>query len=236
VRDEIPFNERLTALLAERKQDGAQAWLSKVSGVEPSTISRLLKGDRLPARETLELLAPALGMSVDELVLGTTAAERARSGPEYVSIDQFREALGKMLDFERRANDAEASSKQLRESHSEEAARARAASTKVVRLEEQLAEAKTHARALEKDKLTLQGDVRRYQDALEKAVADVSRLNVQIAELKKLATSNQKTTTVTAVLAGIAAVGGIVTAAHYLDPEDVPPAKTSKTPKRGKGT
>jgi transcriptional regulator with XRE-family HTH domain len=222
VQVSVPFKDRLAELLAARRPENGQAWLVKVSGLEASTISRLLKGDRLPARQTLEVLAPALGVSMEELVVGTTAAERLLDGPEFVSISQFREVVEKMLAFERRTTDAEALSRKHREAYEEIAPRARAAQ-----------EAEARAEQLEKERVRLEGQVLRYRDALDKAVADICGLNAQLAELKQAAKATEKTSALAAVLAGIAAFGGIVTAAHYLDKDEPKPAKKPKGETKG---
>jgi transcriptional regulator with XRE-family HTH domain len=221
----VPFGERLAQLLSARKPESGQAWLAKVSGLEASTISRLLRGDRLPARQTLEVLAPALGVSIEELIVGTTAAERMSDGPEFVGIDQFRELVEKMLASERRADDAEAQAKRYREVYEESAPLARAAK-----------EAEARAQLLEKERMRLESEVRRYRDALDKAVADLCGLNAQLTELKRAANATEKTSALAAVLAGIAAAGGILTAASYLDKDDAKPAKKPKAEKKRTAT
>lgn len=154
--------------------------------------------------------------------MGTTAAERVLDGPEFVSIDQFREVVEKMLAFERLATDAEAQSKRHRDAYEEVAPRARAAK-----------QAESRAEQLEKECARLEVHVRRYRDALDKAVADICSLNAQLTELKQAAKATEKTSALAAVLAGIAAVGGIVTAAHYLDTDEAKPAKKAKAGKKG---
>ncbi|HEY1697861.1 MAG TPA: helix-turn-helix transcriptional regulator [Polyangiaceae bacterium] len=214
--DEVDFSERLGTLLAERKPEGGQAWLAKVSGLEPSTISRLLRG-RLPARETLEVLAPALGVTIEALVEGTTAAERLRSGPEFVDSEQFQHAVTTMLDFERKANDALSHLRDAKQELLQEAARGGAARAEVGHLRRELDAERVRANALEQERDRLKTDVEQHQQALQKAVADICQLQAHIGELKKIAESSKSTARATVALAGIAAITGLATMAHYLD-------------------
>jgi transcriptional regulator with XRE-family HTH domain len=239
VQQVIDFNERLGALLAERKAEGGQAWLARVSGLEPSTISRLLRDkERLPARETLEALAPALGTTVEVLVEGTTAAERLRSGPEFVSAEQFQHAVTTMLAFERRTNDAEAHLRDARQALNAELERTRAARADNDRLRSDLEDARANIRALEQERDNLKSALEDHRKALEKAVFDICQLQAHVGELKKLAEASKTSATTGALLAGIAAITGLATVAHYLseDTSNTRPQRGASSRKRGKAT
>ena len=79
------FHRRLHELLGKRGPDATQAWLSERSGVDRSLISRLMSGDRLPTAETLICIAPALEVTVEQLV-----------GGEYKVVYPFDEASTKL--------------------------------------------------------------------------------------------------------------------------------------------
>lgn len=203
----VPFSERLSDLLAERNRD--QAWLARISGVEASTISRLLNNKRQPAFETLEVLAPALGITVEQLVQGTTVAERARVGPDLVPIEQFQNAVATLLELERRANAAEAMLADARQSLQDEQRARKAARAELDEVREQLERA-----VAEKERLV--DEVDQHRAALEKAVADIWQLRAHLGDIEQIAKSASKTGRTTAVLAAIAAITGTATVAHYL--------------------
>lgn len=216
----VPFAQRLSALLAAERPAGGQAWLAKATGVEASTVSRLLKGGRVPTLETLELIATVFDMSVEDLVAGTDAAIRLRPGPDFVSRHHFQDAVQKMLEFERRANDAEALARQHEQARIDEHSRRR-------RAEDELAGAERANRLL-RDELEearaqiqrLQLSVRQRTRALERAVKEMNELRERVGELAKLVEAGKQTGRAAAVLAGIAAFTGVVTLASYLGNRD----------------
>lgn len=214
------FRERLREILADlHPGEGAQAWLAKASGAERSTISRILQG-RLPSRETLDLLAPVLAMTVEELVEGTEAAGKAKTGPEFVPHDHYTGAVAKMLEFERRANDAEAVGRQHARTASEETERRRRAEDKVAALERTNRDLQDTLTKARKEVSHLQHGVRRRTEALEKAVKELNELRGRMAELKAIAEDGQKMGRIAAIMAAVAAFTGVVTAATYLGKDD----------------
>lgn len=216
----ILFRDRLREILAERHpDDGAQAWLAKASGAERSTISRMLQG-RLPSRETLDLIAPVFGMTVEQLVDGTDAVARAKTGPEFVPNEHYNGAVAKMLEFERRANDAEDRARQHARSAGEELERRRRAEEKSGELERANGELRDDLVKARREITHLQHRVRRRTEALEKAVKELNELRARVAELKAIAEDGQKMGRIAAILAAVAAFTGVVTAATYLGSDD----------------
>lgn len=216
----ILFRERLRDVLAERHpDDGAQAWLAKASGAEPSTISRILQG-RIPSRETLDLIAPVLGKTVDELVDGTDAAARTKAGPEFVPNDHYNGAVAKMLEFERCANDAEDRARQHARTAAEELDRRRRAEEQAAGLERTNRDLRDDLGKARREVTHLQHRVRRRTEALEKAVKELNELRARVAELKAIAEDGQKMGRIAAILAAVAAFTGVVTAATYLGSDD----------------
>jgi hypothetical protein len=74
--------------------------------------------------------------------------------------------------------------------------------------------------------------LQRYRLALQKAVADVSSLRGQVQDLAKEVKNSAQSSRTAAILAGVAALAGVVTAASYLGNEDKPPNKKAR-PTRG---
>ncbi len=232
----VSFADRLGELLAARKAEGAQAWLAKLSGLEPSTISRLLRGERQPTRETLDLIATSLGVTVEDLVEGTSAAERARTGPDYISLEQYQHAIATVHAFERRANDAETRAHDLQVENTELGDRLRKGRAEADAAQRAQAESEATIAKLESENARLRKDLEAHRQGLETAAAEVSRVNAQLDELKRLAQSTNKTASLTAFLAGIAAVGTVVTVDQYLrrdqkEPGPAPPADGEVSPR-----
>ncbi len=215
-----PFRDRLREILAEKHPgEGAQAWLARASGAERSTISRILQG-RVPSRETLDLIAPVLGITVDELVDGTEAAAKTKMGPEFVPNEHYTGAVAKMLEFERRANDAEALARQHARTGAEELERRHRAEDQVASLERDNREIRDDVAKGQSEISHLHHRVRRRTEALEKAVKELNELRARVAELRAIAEDGQKTGRIAAILAAVAAFTGVVTVATYLGRDD----------------
>ena len=89
------FNEWLQVQLRARKL--TQRQLAQRSGVDHSTISRLMRGDRVPSLQTATLLARGLGMPedlgmLDDQTFGTVASPAARVEYALRSDDLLTEA------------------------------------------------------------------------------------------------------------------------------------------------
>lgn len=220
LQEPILFRNRLRKILADRHpDDGAQAWLAKASGAERSTISRILRG-RIPSRETLDLIAPVLGMTIDELVDGTDAAGRTKAGPEFVPNEHYTGAVAKMLEFERQANDAENRARQHARTAAEELDRRRRADAQAAECERANRDLRDDLAKAQSEISHLQHRVRRRTEALERAVKELNELRARVAELKTIAEDGQKTGRIAAILAAVAAFTGVVTAATYLGRDD----------------
>ncbi|WP_437713014.1 helix-turn-helix domain-containing protein [Sorangium sp. So ce448] len=203
------------------------AWLAEKAGVPRSTVHRILTGDRNPTPDTLQLLAPVLGVTLEQLVAGTDAAERVKEAQNLVSREHYDEAIRQLIEFERNATNLAA---RLRET--EEALRGE-------RDRRQRAEGKLESAERERDEACLaakrnERDAQRYREALERAVADVARLQTQVRELGEAVGEGERTNRVAAILAGVAAVASLAT---YLTSEpgagrQTPGASTQSTSKK----
>jgi transcriptional regulator with XRE-family HTH domain len=231
--DSLPFSQRLQELLREREPEGSQAWLSERSGVDRSLISRIITGDRIPTAETLQALAPALGLDVAALVAGTNAASRLSMVADHVRRSDFEEAVGKVIEYEGKIRDLEA---RLR-SHDDQLTREQqarrgaeeAANVAVAALE------KSQQELLElRERHDAQStELHRHREALQRAISEFSTLKSRVAELERELGETKKSSRVSALLAGVAAVTSVATLAHFMGdpppPSPPPPAPKKRT-------
>ncbi|MBE7449251.1 MAG: helix-turn-helix transcriptional regulator [Kofleriaceae bacterium] len=206
-----PIGARIEARLAELAQN--PAWLADKAGVSRSTITRILKGDRNPTPQTLQEIAPVLGVTLEQLVAGTNAAERVGEAQQLVSRRDFEAAVAQVIEFERKANDLAASVRDLKEEIKAERERTTKARRDAENARRDLEAAETERDRARRDARRYEDDAKRYQHALEKAVTDVAQLRATVHELTGKVTSGNVTTKIGAALAGVAAV---VSVAHYL--------------------
>lgn len=208
--DTVPIGRRIQNHLDQLEKK--PSWLAEKAGVERSTVSRIIRGDRNPTAQTLSEFAPVLGVGLGELVVGTDAAVRVDDAAKLVSRSHYEAAVQQVVTSERKANDLELQVGQLRQALEQEQAH-RANVDAELRFaqrsrEEAVREAARHRRA-----------AARNQRALEKAVTHVGQLQTQVKELGNAVDDSRSTGHVAAILAGTAAVASIAT---YLatDPSD----------------
>lgn len=204
---------RIQGLLEGLGQNAA--WLSEKTGLERSTIGRLIKGTRNPTPETLREIAPVLGVTLAQLVAGTDAAARVDEAGDLVARKDYEAAVHQVIAFERRAHDLQNNLRDSQEGLRAEKERNR-------RTVEELEKCKGDLERAKKDAIRHEREALRYREALEKAVVDVAHLQAQVRELGASVEAGRKTGRVAAILAGVAAV---VSVASYLNnteetPED----------------
>lgn len=213
-----PFGKRLHGLM---EQHGiSQARLADKAGVERSTISRLIKEQRNPTMDTLNCLAPVFGIDVHALVQGTDAEGRLDEEVSMVRRQDYDAVVQKMVECENKATDLE---RKLR-SVEEGIAQGQEARTKAhIELCTMQFKVETAERdvALERQRNSeLSQELKRYRDALQRAVADVSSLRGQLEEVAREMKDSAKSNRTAAILAGVAALAGVVTVATYLANDD----------------
>lgn len=71
----MQIQARIEGLL--RDADRNAAWLAQESGLQRSTITRILNNERMPTASTLSRIAPVFGLTLADLVAGTDAAHLA---------------------------------------------------------------------------------------------------------------------------------------------------------------
>ncbi|MCC7540589.1 MAG: helix-turn-helix transcriptional regulator, partial [Deltaproteobacteria bacterium] len=144
----IPFRRRLEELLAQRGPDATQAWLANRSGVDRSLISRMLNGERVPTLDTLECLAPALGIDVATLVTGTDAEDRLLDVANHVRKTDYTEAVATLIKYESKNRDLDALVTSLRAERDKELEARRQAERALPEAETARAEAEAHLKEI----------------------------------------------------------------------------------------
>lgn len=220
----VPVGQRIHAILQQLGQN--PAWLAEKAGVERSTVTRIIKGDRNPTAETLSNLAPILGLTLDALVVGTDAAARVADAANLVSRAHFEDAVQQVITYERKANDLEDQARRLRDALEQEQAHRASAEAKLEQAQKAAEEARRMAGRHEQAAL-------RYQRAFEQAVADVGRLQTQVAELGQAVDRGRQTGRIAAILAGTAAIASVAT---YLGTDATKPAAKASPSTKGSRT
>ena len=215
----VPFRSRLQELIGKLMPPGTQASLAERTGLERSTILRLLRGQRKPTLRTLQVLAPALGVTVLELVTGTDAAICVPTAVDVVAREAYEAAVRQIITFEAQATHL---GQRLREAE-QQGANDR---EKARRLRDQLdvRESELTKTVIERDHALREAarherDAIKYREGLERAVTDVASLQETVRELTAAVEAGRTVSRTGAILAGVAAV---VSVASYLrnSPED----------------
>ncbi len=217
------FGDRLRGVLTNRGGEGTQAWLAHRSGIDPSLLSRILRNERVPTLETLRALAPALEMDIRELVAGTPAETRLAAGGDHVRRSDYEEAVGKVIEFETKIRDLEASGRSLEETLATERKARRHAEEEAKHAQAELERLLAALREL-RERWDAQGhELKRYKSALKRALTQFSALKTRVDELQRELGKTRVSSQVGAVLAAVAAVTSVATLAQFLGDEDEAP-------------
>lgn len=192
----VPIGERIGQLLQERGKKAA--WLADEAGTARSTITRAINGGRGPSPQTLAEIAEAFGMDLAQLVAGTDAAARVAEADSLVPKAQYEELVAQLVEYERRANEAED--------------RARRATEEAERERAHRLEAVSHRENLERELRQTRGDleasrkqVSLLEEAFTWAATEVDALRGQLLEVGAAVDEGRKTGRVGVWLAGAAA-------------------------------
>ncbi len=213
----VPLRKRLRERLEHLEQ--TPAWLADRAGVERSTVTRALSGKRQPSAETLALLAPALGLTVEELVAGTDANERASRPARHIAREHYDEAVRQVLEYEAEASDLRARLRSADEQLEQESERRKQADARATSAETLVQRERRRA-------VQLEAEVVKYRSALEKAVQDVAALQTALQEVRDHSSESRESAKVAAILAGVAAVASVAT---YLSSDGAGSAKPKPT-------
>ena len=221
----IRFGKRLDEALT--KLEKTQSWLAEHSGFTRAHVSHLIKGDRNPTVATLQAFAPLLGYTVEDLARGTDAETRLKEIGNYVPQETYQEVFRRMLELEAQLRENTQKSEHLTELLGAERSRRKQA-------EEQISRAH-----LEIERLTIDlensghelqkrlKEVRRYEQALGRAIADVAVLNIKVKEIEKEVISTGRSAKLTQILSTVT-LGTVITAAYYLGKEKEPIEEPTK--------
>ena len=100
----------LTARLREKRftQGLTLREAARAIGISPTTLSRVLRGTRVPDRESLLLLARWLNVSVEELTYGDTTIDHAQSEQCRLEQEEYTpETVARLLRADRRLKPAD---------------------------------------------------------------------------------------------------------------------------------
>lgn len=232
------FADRLHAIL-EVRPECTQAWLAEKTGLERSTISRLVKGDRSPTLETAQAIAVALDVPVVELLKGTEAEAKLAEVSNVIPRGTYDSVVKTLLDYEGRISDLQGQLRHIAEALKREQEQTRTLRESLLAAELERDDLQREAETAKTRLKEAEAELRRHQEALKKAVADVASLTARIQQIASDSASANATSKVAAALAGIAAAAGVVTLAHYLS-NDAPatraPPRRTRPPSRPRGT
>lgn len=212
------FGDKVKARLEQSGRN--QAWLASQSGLAKSVVSRIVSGDRPATAEAITAVAGALGLDPGQLAAGTDAESRLAEASEWIRRGEFVAMAAKLAEYEARIHDLEqrlryqeaaADRDSKRRSNAEAAAAS--AHLELTRSQHDLDACRAHTRELERDS-------RRHRDGLRRAVAEVSTLRQQLAAIADELRGQRVTQRTTTILAGVAAVAGVVTMAQFLRDTD----------------
>ncbi len=188
------------------------AWLAEKAGVERSTVTRILNGERNPTADTLDHIAAVFDMSLAELVAGTDAEGRVAEEERMVPRRDFEGVMRQMIHFENRANELDVRMRERDESILGLEKQIRDSKAECVAVRRQCALVERERDQARHDALRHEGDALRYREGLERAVGDVALLKGQLTEMAKKVDDSRMAGQAAALLAGLAAV---VTVATY---------------------
>lgn len=171
----VPIRERIAFLLDKLGQ--SPGWLAEKANVERSTVKRILDGQRNPTAETLIAIAPALKVSVEELVHGTDAALRIDSTRKFVDRSHYEEALRQFVAMEQRATELSRRLREAEETASTEHRKRKQAEASLDAANAELLETHKSARGYYLD-------AQRYQEALRQALAELASLKTKAEDLR----------------------------------------------------
>lgn len=220
----VPIGRRIEQFLKDA--DKTPGWLADTAGLERSTVLRAIRGERQPTADTLAVLAPALGVTLAQLVAGTDAAGRVKDVEELIPRRHYQAALDEVFAYEAKANDALRRAREHEEVAKQDRAAVREARAEAEGMRRELARLEFERNEAMRRAASSEHDARRYRDGLEKAVQEVARMQEQLREIGQAVDESRRTGRVTAILASIAAA---VSVAQFLT-NDEPAARDESSP------
>ena len=212
------FGDKVGELLSGRGH--SQAWLAQQSGLSPSVISRVLRGSRGPTTEMITSVAGVFGVDPVQFVLGTDAEDRLADSTEWVRRGELSELTGRLADYEARIHDLQRQVRDAGKAEADEAKRRQDADAALCRAHLELQRAQSDLAEVQAQRRSVESELRRYRHGLTAAVAKVKELQVQLAAVAAEVRTNGRTSRLSMLLSGVAAIAGVATVAHFLTVED----------------
>ncbi len=226
----VPFGERLKSLLTQKGI--TQAHLAARSGLERSTISRLIRGQRSLSSDAVHWLCPVLEIDIDDLVRGTDAEPKIRELSKVVRREVYDSVVKQLADYEGKYNDLQRKLEFADESLRKERERARESTQDASAAHIDLAWAKQDLEIVKEQNKKLIDDVKTYRAGLQRAVDELGTLRQQLSILAIELKDSKQTSKATSILSGIAAFTGVVTVAHFLKTDE--PSATDDSEQQGR--
>jgi transcriptional regulator with XRE-family HTH domain len=234
----VPFHLRLQELLERQGADATQSWLAERTGVDRSLISRVMRGERLPTPETIQSLAPALGVDAKDLVAGTNAEVRLQEGGDSVRRSDYEGAISKIIEYEGTIRDLEMRVGTLSDTLVKEEKARKSADSTAAESRAEAERATSNLRELQARHEAQRLELGRFQQALARAVSEFSALKKQVTDLQKELAATKQSSKTAALLAGVGAVTSIATLAHFLGNDTSsaakPPQESARRSNRSK--
>lgn len=212
----ILFGKRLEDALT--KLGKSQSWLAERSGFTRAHVSHLVKGDRNPTIATLQAFAPLLGYTVEDFARGTDAENRLKEIGNYVPQETYQEVFRRMLELDAQLREHAQKLEHLTELLGSERSRRKQAEEHASRAHLDIARLTSDLQCSRGELQKSLEEVRKYEQALGRAVADVADLNIKLKEIEKEVISTGRSAKVTQILSTVT-LGTIITAAYYLGKE-----------------
>ena len=226
-RTVTPIRVRISELLGQLQQ--TPGWLAERAGVERSTVKRILDGDRNPTADTLATLAPILGVTIEQLVHDTDAANRIDGARKLIERSHYEDAVRQYVAMEQRANELSRRISEAEDEVAREEKRRRQA-------EKSLENAREDLKAAQHTALHHQLDAQRYQDALNRALTELADLSTKAEGLKKevekLGGQVGDNTALTGLAAFCAAIAAAASLNNYLKDDPKPSNVTGARKKK----
>lgn len=169
--DLTPFGSALKALLNQRGM--SQANLARLSGLQPYEVSRIVRDERKPTLQIIEMICKALDASIKDLVVGTTAEEFVAQEDRHVPQREYQRVLDALADAQRKYLESETRRAEAEAARDDFAARAGRAESQVEDLKRQLEEAVGLASSRREALDHVQGQLTESRAQIEKLQATI---------------------------------------------------------------
>jgi chromosome segregation ATPase len=172
-----------------------------------------------------------LEVSVEALIEGTDAEGRLEDATSTVRRSDYEAVVAKLIEFEAENGDLRRRLESTKEASVRCEEALRKAERRATEASGEASRARGAKRELEEQLAYKDAELKRYHQALAKAVAEFDGLRAQVAALQKELGDAKASSKVAAVLAGIGAVAGVATLSRFMerDEDEGPEPDSSRT-------